>query len=308
MATAAAMALSPASAIYGALSVYVMSRARRADAGAPVICIGNATVGGTGKTPFALHVAQFATRLGARPFFLTRGYGGAIRAPTRVPADGGFDVFGDEALLLARAAPTIVSPDRAAGALLAVRSGATMIIMDDGHQNGGLRKDLSFLLVEASDPCGNGRLLPAGPLREPMRNAIARADALVSVGGPWPSSLDPAGKPQFIARRKVSAPAGRCIAFCGLGRPQQFFDSLAAAGCDVAESIAFPDHHAFSAADLSALRDRAKKIGAQLVTTEKDAVRIPAFQGGDIAIATLAFDIDRDDALAALIAPMAAPR
>lgn len=303
-AKAAALALSPAAAIYGVLSAHALSQMRAAEAGAPVICIGNATVGGAGKTPFALHVAAIATRLGARVFFLSRGFGGATRAPALVPPDGRFEAFGDEALLLARAAPTVVSPDRAAGAELAVQSGASLIIMDDGHQNGGLRKDLSFLLIEAADPCGNGRLLPAGPLREPMRKAIARADALVAVGGPLSPAIDAQGKPVFIARRIVTAPKERCIAFCGLGRPQQFFDSLAAAGCDIVEAIAFPDHHAYSAADLTALREKAKKSAARLITTEKDAVRLTAAIRNEVGTARLAFDIDREDALAALVAPL----
>ena len=307
-AQAAATTLWPAAALYGALSAYAHSRGRKADADAPVLCVGNATVGGVGKTPFALHIARLAMTMGARPFFLTRGYGGRARAPTIVPADGAYPDHGDEALLLARAAPTIVAPDRAAGAALAVQAGASLIIMDDGHQNAALRKDLSILLIEAADPCGNGRLLPAGPLREPMTNAIARADALVSVGGSWPPSLCAAGKPVFVARRTVTAPPGRYLAFCGLGRPQQFFDGLAAAGCEIAERIAFPDHHPYTDADLDALRARARKSGAGLVTTGKDAIRIPRRQIGDIAIAGLTIDIDREDALAALIAPLVAPR
>src|SRR6185437_14277645 len=178
----AAILLAPAGALYG-LSVALKAHfARPFDVGLPVICVGNLTAGGSGKTPVAIAIAERLRARGHKPFFLTRGYGGSERGPAMAVRAHSAAQMGDEALLLARAAPTVVARDRAAGARLAREKGATVIVMDDGHQNFSLRKSLSLVVVDAETGFGNGFQIPAGPLREPVAQGLSRADAVVLMG------------------------------------------------------------------------------------------------------------------------------
>lgn len=237
----------------------------------PVICIGNATLGGAGKTPFAIMVATLLRAQGVKSCFLTRGYGGAAKGPIFVKSDRhDADDVGDEALLLAREAPVVVSANRAAGAVLAAKSGADVIIMDDGFQNPTLHKDQSILLVSAQEAASNGALFPAGPFREPASRARARADLAVSVSdaglsADFHATLIPAAAPM----------PGRVIAFAGIGQPEKFFVMLENLGYDLVQRIAFPDHHRFSAAELKFLQRDARRRDASLICTEKDLVRLP---------------------------------
>ncbi|ALK08540.1 tetraacyldisaccharide 4'-kinase [Blastochloris viridis] len=281
----AAAMLGPAAWLYGSIAERRLAHAGQR-AARPVVCVGNPTLGGAGKTPTAIALAALLAELGDEPVFLSRGYGGRIAGPRVV--DPGRDTaaeVGDEPLLLARAAPTVVARDRPAGAALAASLGS-VVVMDDGFQNPSLIKDLSLLVVDAAVGLGNGRVFPAGPLRAPLRPQLDRADAMVLVGdGP---SIDAAPLPVLRARLEPDAAPleglGPILAFAGIGRPQKFADTLAALGRPPARFVAFPDHHRYSAADASALLDHAARENLALVTTEKDRVRL----AGDPALETLA--------------------
>ena len=283
--TLTARLLWPFGALYGALTAHRMNRAG-ADCGPPVICIGNFVAGGAGKTPTAIAVAQALLALGHKPVFLSRGYGSEAIAPRLVDRarHKAADV-GDEPLLLAAVAPCIVSADKLEGARACVAAGADVIVMDDGLQNPALTKALRIAVVDGAVGVGNGLCVPAGPLRAPLADQWPHVDALVVIGTGAPGealaqAAEALGKPVL---RGVLAPdpgmamglAGReVIAFAGIGRPEKFFDTLRALGADVIETEAFPDHHAFTAREIAGLQGRAKRRGAALVTTEKDAVRL----------------------------------
>ncbi len=246
----------------------------------PVVCCGNVGVGGAGKTTLALDLGQRLARRGARVAFLTRGYRGRAQIAARVTLGHEARDVGDEALLLAAVAPTFVGADRVASAKAAVQAGATVLVMDDGLQNPGLVKDLSFLVVDGIAGFGNGRVLPAGPLREPVSACARRCNAAVLVGaeGPAIGTHLPARLPVLRARLQPQAPglAGRrVLAFAGIGRPSKFFATVAEAGAEIVGQRGFPDHHFFHPAELRRLHRRAAKLGAVLVTTPKDAVRLP---------------------------------
>jgi tetraacyldisaccharide 4'-kinase len=272
-------ALSPLSAMTAGLTARRLRRPA-ADPGIPVICVGNAGVGGAGKTTVVL---DLLARLPNRPAALTRGYGGRLRGPVLVDRDvHGPREVGDEALLLAAIAPTIVARDRAAGARLALAEGAGVIVMDDGLQNPSVKKTISLLVIDGGYGFGNGRLLPAGPLREPVAAAAARCQAAVLIG------LDETGAlaqlpPHLPILRATLAPdcaqgLGRrpVLAFAGIGRPEKFFRSVRALGADLVATRAFGDHHTYSETDAHHLLDTAASLGATLVTTQKDFVRLPA--------------------------------
>ena len=249
--------------------------------GAPTICVGNAVAGGAGKTPVALAVAKALAARGAAPHFLTRGYGGSERGPLRVdPAAHDAGRVGDEALLLAAAAPAWIARNRAAGARAAANGGAGVVVMDDGLQNFGVAKDYALLVVDGGFGFGNGRVMPAGPLREPVRDAMRRVDAVVIVGEDK-RNLGKDLRPPVLAARFVPSPgsesiAGRpVIAFAGIGRPEKFFETLAGMGCDLVSARRFPDHHAYKADEVMRCVEAAAAAGAVAVTTEKDAVRLP---------------------------------
>lgn len=277
--------LAPVGHLYGAgvRARFALARSARADV--PVICIGNPTAGGAGKTPTAIATAGIVTSLGKRPVFLTRGYGGSTRGPHTVdPQTDTAAEVGDEPLLLARLATTVVAADRALGARHGAAEGADVIVMDDGFQNPGLAKDLSVLVVDAEVGIGNGRVLPAGPLRAPLAFQLDRAGALVVVGSgaaadPLVEAMTARGRPSFRAALEPAgdvawAQGATCIAFAGIGRPEKFFATLAALGARIAERHGFPDHHRYSDAEAEALLRSAEAEGATLVTTKKDWLRI----------------------------------
>lgn len=250
----------------------------------PVLCSGNAGVGGAGKTTVALDLGRRLLAGGTRVHFLTRGYGGRAHELVRVdPARHDAAEVGDEALLLAALAPTWVAADRAAAAQAAVAAGAELLLMDDGLQNPTLVKDFTLLVIDGWSGFGNGRLLPAGPLREPVAAAAARCAAAVLIGEDRTNALAalPPELPVLHARLAptVDSPTlggRRLLAFAGIANPKKFFASVAEAGGEVAESISFPDHYLYSEADRCRLRERAARIGALLVTTAKDAARLPS--------------------------------
>jgi len=251
-----------------------------------VVCIGNLTLGGTGKTPIAIAALETFNERKITAHAVTRGYGGSLTGPVRVdPGRQTAEETGDEPRLLARVAPTWISRDRVFGARQAGVAGAKAIVLDDGYQNPRLGKDFSILVVDGVAGWGNGRVFPAGPLREPVAAGLARAQAVIVMMPDADSDpdlrtlgLDELEIPVLTAWLEPSAPppGGPLVAFAGIGRPQKFFGSLAAAGGELAECRGFADHHPYSARELAELRDLADAHGASLVTTEKDWVRIPA--------------------------------
>jgi len=286
--------LAPAGALYGAVSAARMRRPG-VRAAVPVICVGNLTLGGSGKTPTAIAIAQLLKDRGHTPVMLTRGYGGRERGPLRVTPQARAETVGDEPLLLARAAPTIVAADRPAGAALAVEHGADVIVMDDGLQNPSLQKDLSLAVVDGRRGIGNGRVFPAGPLRAPLAAQLRHIDAALIVGeadgaAPVIAVTLAHHRPVFHAALApdpltVAQWRGRrVLAFAGIGDPQKFFDTLAEAGIDTAIRRAFPDHHRYTAQEAAALIATAERDRLHLLTTEKDLVRI----AGDAALTALA--------------------
>lgn len=299
-ARAAAAAMTPAALAYDGAQRLRAAVARPAKISAPVICIGNATLGGTGKTPFALMLQRLLSDYGVKAHFLSRGYGGALKGPLRVLPQHTAQDVGDEPLLLAAAAPTWIARTRAAGAAAAARC-AEAIIMDDGFQNPTVAKAFSVLLVSADDP-GDARVFPAGPMREPLARAIARADAVVIVGEGAPK-LDTGEAPVFRVTTAIDtgiAPQ-KCAAFCGIANPERFFKDLEARGFTLTARAAFADHHPYTDAELAALRKRARRDGAALITTEKDFVRLPAEARDGVAVARLTMSVDDPERLTALV-------
>lgn len=279
-----ARALSPLSFIYGQVAAWRMRNAPLIPAGLPVLCIGNPTVGGAGKTPLAIALAREAEALGYRPGFLTRGYGGTLRGPHLVDLEhDSAKATGDEPLLLARHALTAVTPDRAAGARLLAAQGCDFLIMDDGFQTARVRYDYAVLVIDARRGIGNGYIIPAGPLRAPMVEHMQRMDALIRMG--QGDAADGVVRAAARAARAVydattrprpgsGVEGRRFLAFAGIGDPEKFYTTVAAAGGEVVQRRSFGDHHLYTDEDLSTLLAQADSGGLDLVTTEKDAVRI----------------------------------
>jgi tetraacyldisaccharide 4'-kinase len=284
-----AQALSPLGGITATLTARRIKQPGFAP-GIPVICAGNAGAGGSGKTIVAL---DLLTRLPARPFALTRGYGGRLTGPVLVgPGHSARDV-GDEALLLAAVAPVIVARDRAAGARLALAEGAGAIVMDDGLQNPGLAKTLSLLVIDGGYGFGNFLLLPAGPLREPVAAAAGRCQAAVLIGPDVTGAVAklPANLPVLQARLAASCAVDLAglpvVAFAGIGRPDKFFTSVTGLGAVLAARVPFPDHHRYTARDARRLMELAGGLGARLVTTAKDFVKLPEALRAATAVVTV---------------------
>ncbi len=251
----------------------------------PVVCIGNLVVGGAGKTPVTLALATWFKAHGLAAHVVTRGYGGRIAGPCRVDA-GQHDAatIGDEALLLAATAPCWVARDRAAGAAAAAAGGAQIVLLDDGFQNPAIAKSVSLVVIDAAFGFGNGRVMPAGPLREDWRRGLARAEALVmlTTQGERPSVPPPPAPGKPVIAAELTAVDGerfagqRVFAFAGIGRPQRFFATLRAVGADIVGERRFPDHYRYRPRDIAALAAAARREHARLVTTAKDYVRLPA--------------------------------
>jgi tetraacyldisaccharide 4'-kinase len=269
--------LTPIGWLYGWSVHYRATHTFPYQAAAKVICVGNLTAGGTGKTPIAIAIARTLIARGKKPVFLTRGYGGNVRGPAFVAADDRAVHVGDEPLLLAAVAPVIVSADRAAGAKLADEHGFDVIVMDDGHQNFTLHKDLSLVVVDAETGFGNNRVLPAGPLREPVRQGLARADAVIVSGTSGlvlSGFAGPVVHTRLVEDQTVLKRGDRVVAFAGIGRPAKFFASLQALGVEIVDSKAYGDHHAYTQSEIARLKSRASATNSLLVTTEKDFARL----------------------------------
>jgi tetraacyldisaccharide 4'-kinase len=279
--------LAPLGFLYGRATAWRMRRPG-VRAALPVICVGNVTAGGAGKTPVVAMLAERLLASGETPFVVSRGYGGRLTGPVRVdPAKMSAADCGDEPLLLARRCPVIVARDRVAGAALARQQGASLVLLDDGLQNPGLAKDICLVAIDAEAGFGNGFCLPAGPLRAPLAAQMPKVGAFLVIGGAeaaaaCAANLKSWGKPVFQASIQPDPAAVEALrsrpllAFAGIGRPEKFFATLHEAGLDVAETRAFADHHVFTKVELEALRRLAATRGLTLVTTEKDAMRLPS--------------------------------
>lgn len=277
-------------------------------AAVPVICVGNLVAGGAGKTPVALALATLLT--GREIAFLSRGYGGAQAGPLRVDAHRHrADQVGDEPLLLARIAPTWVARDRVAGAQAAAEAGANLIVMDDGFQNPSLAKDFSLIVVDGATGFGNGQLVPAGPLREPVAAGLSRADAVVIVGDDKTGVVDnlhrdfpvlaarltPTPEADFVAGKRV-------VAIAGIGRPAKFFATLEDMGCTVAAHHAFADHHPYTPDEIMKICVEAAALDATPVTTEKDWVRLPTATRSMVQTVPVALEWQNESQVRALLA------
>jgi tetraacyldisaccharide 4'-kinase len=277
--------LKPLCALYGAIAAKRLQHTGM-DAGIPVLCVGNYHVGGAGKTPTVLALTKLLRDLGEMPVVLSRGYGGKLQGPVRVdPARHAASDVGDEPLMLAATLPVVISRDRADGVPLARAQGASVIVMDDGFQNPSIAKDASVIVIDSERGLGNGQVIPAGPLRAPLRPQLACTDALVIVGhgaaaGTVAADIAAQGKPVLRAHLRPddaqvsSLRDKRVLAFAGIGDPQRFFKTLQASGIDVVRQRAFADHHLFSKAEIESLVAEATRDALTLVTTEKDFVRL----------------------------------
>jgi tetraacyldisaccharide 4'-kinase len=280
---------------------------------APVICVGNLTAGGAGKTPTAAALVAMLAARGVAAHVVSRGHGGALAGPVRVdPRRHAAAEVGDEPLLLAAVAPVWVGRDRLAAARAAVADGAAAVVLDDGLQNPTLAKDLAIVVVDAEAGFGNGRVIPAGPLREPVADGLARSGLVLLIGPPatrralvaaWPAL----GWVPLAGGRLAPLPTGmdwrglRALAFAGIGRPEKFFATLRGLGAEVVGVRAFADHAAYPQRLLVRLEADAARMGAQLVTTEKDAVRLPSFFRRKVLTLPVRLELDDAEALVAAL-------
>ncbi len=271
-----AFCLLPLGWLYGIIVAWRIKTVQPFFASVPVICVGNLSLGGAGKTPTVIALTKILQSLGKKPHIISRGYGGGFSG--RVLPEHDFRAVGDEPLLLAAHAPCWVGKDRIASAKSAIAAGADILLLDDGFQNPQLHKDIALLVVDGGVGFGNGWVFPAGMLREPVAQGIKRAQGVIVIGE---AKTELSFAPDIaVLSASLKTPnshlqSKRLLAFAGIARPQKFYDSLQQAGAKMVAQFDFPDHHPFSASELQMLQAQAKKLDATLITTEKDAVRLP---------------------------------
>lgn len=284
-----ALLLWPASLVYGFVAGRRMRRKPRARAKLPVICVGNFIAGGAGKTPTVLTLARLLVEEGRKPVILTRGYGGTAEGPLVVDADAHSAAeVGDEALLLAEAAPTVVAAERVAGADLAATLDADVILMDDGFQNPSLHKDLTIVVVDGATGIGNGLTIPAGPLRAPLAIQMLKADAILVIGEGRPGARLvrraarrglPVLRSRLEPRPNADVEGARVLAFAGIGRPEKFFQTLKDVGAEVVATRSYPDHYPFTTEDAKDILTVSERNNLLPVTTAKDMQRLQGEEG-----------------------------
>jgi tetraacyldisaccharide 4'-kinase len=245
----------------------------------PVICVGNATAGGAGKTPFCIALGKLL-KAHYSVAYVSRGYGGSEQGPVQVTSGHHYKQVGDEPLLLQKMAPVFVAKNRRLAIDAAIASGAQLVIMDDGLQNPTIAKTLSFLVIDGSTGVGNGYVIPAGPLRLPLKDTLKKSDAVVMMGQDRTQITASLKNKPLIEATIVPASLHimahkKMIAFAGIGHPEKFFHTLETLNYKILEQISFADHYAYKKQDLDKLLAKAKKENAILITTEKDMMRIP---------------------------------
>ena len=312
-----AVLLSPFGALYAWATARRQKNARPTRVDIPVICIGNLNVGGTGKTPTTIALAQLLSARGIAVHIVSRGYGGSLLAVTQVdPRIHTADETGDEPLLMAAFAPTWVANERVAAARAAQNAGADVILLDDGFQDPSLTKDLTIIVVDAARGFGNGCCLPAGPLRESVHVGLKRANAVISIGEAEEQSkfrekytnrvccikhLSASLKPIEMGMPWAK---GRYLAFAGIGDPEKFFATLRGLGAPLVRTVALDDHQKLSRPMIQRLMKEAQSMNAQLVTTEKDAARLPADLRSGILSLPVRLEFDDANALETLLEPV----
>ena len=312
-----AVLLSPLGALYAWATARRQKNACPTRVDIPVVCIGNLNVGGTGKTPTTIALAQMLISRGIAVHIVSRGYGGSLQAVTQVdPRTHTADETGDEPLLMAAFAPTWVANERIAGARAAQDAGADVILLDDGFQDPSLIKDLSIIVVDATRGFGNGRCLPAGPLREPVHVGLKRADAVISIGVPEAQaqfrkrSADQLGRIAHLTASlkpiEMGMPwaDGRYLAFAGIGDPEKFFATLRGLDAPLVRTVALDDHQKLARPMIQRLMKEAQSMNAQLVTTEKDAARLPADLRSGILSLPVRLEFDDTHAIETLLEPV----
>lgn len=312
--------LAPLSLIWQAASARRNRHGKHARVSVPVICVGNINIGGTGKTPTVIALMALLSEMGKRPHVVSKGYGGQAVGPLLVDeVDHTANDVGDEPLLLAAFGPCWVAKDRLAGARAAIAAGADVLILDDGMQNPDLVKDFTIVVVDAAVGFGNGRVLPAGPLRQTLHSGLAQADMVLSIGPEagqqhfvqnWP---DLKGLPHLRAALEPLETGMlwhdlRAFAFAGIGRPAKFFDTLRGTGAQVVATRSFDDHETLSDALLKRMELEAEGLGAQMVTTEKDSVRLPKSYRHKVITLPVRLQLDAPEALGEIIENVVADR
>lgn len=317
--TVPALVLSPLAVLYASATARRVARPPSYRAAAPVICVGNLNAGGTGKTPTVLALASLLSNRGLRPVIVSRGHGGSLTGPVAVdPARHGAEEVGDEPLLMAAFAPVVIARDRADGARMADRMGADVILLDDGHQNPAVAKTVSLVVVDAAVGFGNGRVIPAGPLRESVAGGLARADAVLSIGDAraqarfrksWGHAIDVPHLTAHLAPLPTGLPLQslRALAFAGIGRPEKFFTTLRQEGVELLRTVPLGDHQPLTPALMRRLAAEADALGAQLITTEKDAVRLPKDFRMKVMTLPVRLTFDDPGAVNRLLAPSLPP-
>ena len=303
--------LAPLGALYAWATARRLARGRRLRLGIPLVCVGNINAGGTGQTPTVIAIVERLRDMGHVPHVVPRGYGGRLAGPVAVDPAGHRSVdVGDEPLLLSAFAEVWVARDRAAGGRAAEAAGATVIVLDDGFQNPALEQDLKIVVVDAARGFGNGRCIPAGPLREPIRTGLARADALVTVGDAAAQERFAEDVPQDLPRLRARLEPLQTgmdwtgqpyLAFAGIAHPEKFFATLRGLGAELVRTVALDDHEPLTPALLTRLERDAGAAGAQLVTTEKDVARLPRAWRGKILTLPVRLQFEDEAAVAGLL-------